>query len=212
MEKYEKRDRILSAAEGLFRQRRFHEVTLQEVAAAAKVGKGTIYLYFEDKDDLFFQVATSGFDELCELVSRHVAPGAPFMARLLTMCEEVSVFFEQRLELFNIIHAEAGWMPGGAKGKLMQRWLRHRKKLVNATAAILRQGVEEGVVRANLPPEVMAMYLLGMLRTRVRDLREFPMEHRSYPVLIELFCNGTNECTLTKNGRRSFRREKAGAR
>jgi AcrR family transcriptional regulator len=90
MEKADKRERILEAAEKLFKHRRFHEITLQEIAQAAKVGKGTIYLYFEDKDDLFFQVATSGFDELCEVVERRGAPDAPFMERLLAMCEEVS--------------------------------------------------------------------------------------------------------------------------
>ena len=39
-----------------------------KVKSEAKVGKGTIYLYFENKDDLFFQTATWGFEELCELL------------------------------------------------------------------------------------------------------------------------------------------------
>lgn len=209
MEKTDKRDRILAAAEKLFKHRRFHEITLQEVAQAAKVGKGTIYLYFEDKDDLFFQVATSGFDELCEVVERHGAPTAPFMARLLSMCEEVSSFFERRTEMFNIIQAEAAWMPGGAKGKLMQRWGRRRRKLVDATVKILRQGVEEGVVRPDMPVDVMAMYLLGMLRTRTRDLRDFPKEHRSHHVLVELFCNGTLECGVKNDESRNVLMEMA---
>lgn len=212
MEKTEKRERILVAAEKLFKHRRFHEITLQEVAQAAKVGKGTIYLYFEDKDDLFFQVATSGFDELCDVVERHVVPVAPFMERLLAMCEDVSSFFERRIEMFNIIQAEAAWMPGGAKGKLMQRWSRHRGKLVDATVKILKQGVEEGVVRPDLPVEVMAMYLLGMLRTRTRDLLNFPTEHRSHHVLVELFCNGTLEWSVKGRKARSASKGLACAR
>ena len=39
-----KERRIMEAAERLFTSRRFHEITLEEVAQAAKVGKGTIYL------------------------------------------------------------------------------------------------------------------------------------------------------------------------
>lgn len=209
MEKADKRERILDAAEKLFKHRRFHEITLQEIAQAAKVGKGTIYLYFEDKDDLFFQMATSGFDELCEVVERHGAPDAPFMERLLAMCEEVSSFFERRIEMFNIIQAEAAWMPGGAKGKLMQRWGRRRKKLVEATVTILKQGVDEGVVRPDLPVDVMAMYLLGMLRTRTRDLLDFPKEHRSHHVLVELFCNGTLECGVEQRKARGRKRDLA---
>ena len=65
-----KRDQIMKAAEHLFTNRRFHEITLDQVARAAGVGKGTIYLHFADKDDLFFQVATSGFTQLCEIIER----------------------------------------------------------------------------------------------------------------------------------------------
>lgn len=198
MDKRDKRERILEAAEELFKQRRFHEITLQEIAQAAKVGKGTIYLYFEDKDDLFFQMVTSGFDDLCKVVERHCLLDAPFVERLRSLCEEVSAFFERRTQMFNIIQGEAAWMPGGAKGKMTQRWMERRKKLIDATTDMLRQGVEEGVVRADLPVEVTAMYLLGMLRTRARDLSDFSKEQRSHHVLVELFCNGTIECGLDK--------------
>ena len=72
MENSDKRQSIMQTAERLFKSRRIHEITLDEVAQKAKVGKGTIYLHFQNKDDLFFQVATSGFDELCGLVREQV--------------------------------------------------------------------------------------------------------------------------------------------
>ncbi|MGC4030775.1 MAG: TetR/AcrR family transcriptional regulator [Tepidisphaeraceae bacterium] len=48
-----KRDAILKTAARLFAQRPFHEVRLDDVAQAAHIGKGTVYLYFKSKDDLF---------------------------------------------------------------------------------------------------------------------------------------------------------------
>ena len=53
MAKDNKREQILNALEQLLPGRRFHEITLDEVSRAAQVGKGTIYLYFQDKDALF---------------------------------------------------------------------------------------------------------------------------------------------------------------
>ncbi|RPI59812.1 MAG: TetR/AcrR family transcriptional regulator, partial [Planctomycetaceae bacterium] len=64
----DKRLQIMQAAEKLFTSRRFHEVTTDDIAKSAHVGKGTIYNYFKDKDDMFFQMATNGFDELCDLL------------------------------------------------------------------------------------------------------------------------------------------------
>lgn len=49
---------ILDAAERLFRAKGLHAATMEEVAAEAGLGKGTIYLYFRTKDDLRLGVAT----------------------------------------------------------------------------------------------------------------------------------------------------------
>ncbi len=70
----DKRQQIMLAAERLFLGRPFHEVTTDQVAHEAHVGKGTIYRYFKSKDDLFFETAHRGFDELCELLHREVSP------------------------------------------------------------------------------------------------------------------------------------------
>ncbi len=56
MTKENKREQILLALEQLLPGRRFHEITLEEVAREAQVGKGTIYLYFKDKDALFAEM------------------------------------------------------------------------------------------------------------------------------------------------------------
>lgn len=46
------RSRIMAAASGLFLKRGIERVTVDEIAAAADVGKGTVYNYFEAKEDM----------------------------------------------------------------------------------------------------------------------------------------------------------------
>ena len=50
----DKRGRLLAAASGVFARRGFRGATIDEIAAAAGVAKGTVYLYFASKEDLFF--------------------------------------------------------------------------------------------------------------------------------------------------------------
>lgn len=64
MSKEGKREQILNALEQLLPGRRFHEITLDEVARAAQVGKGTIYLYFQDKDALFAEMVCFRLEKL----------------------------------------------------------------------------------------------------------------------------------------------------
>ena len=66
MTKENKRILILQALEELLPGRRFHEITLDEVAKAAGVGKGTIYLYFKDKDALFAELVCFQLEKLSE--------------------------------------------------------------------------------------------------------------------------------------------------
>ena len=44
---------ILEAASRVFAARDFHDVLTEEIAALAGIGKGTIYRYFETKDELY---------------------------------------------------------------------------------------------------------------------------------------------------------------
>lgn len=192
-----RRDRqsdIMGAAEQLFTSRRYHEITTDDIAQAAHVGKGTIYRYFKDKDDLFFQVATSGFDELCALLRDKVPSQAPFRVQLLRACAEIPRFFKRRAQLLRMMQAEGDRMQWCSE-PMQRRWMARRKKLVAAVAAILRKGVEEGELRSDVPPEVLANFLLGMLRTRARDLADAPPGLRRDELLVDLFCRGAGRGT-----------------
>jgi len=184
-----KRQRIMQAAEKLFASRRFHEITTDEVAREAKVGKGTIYRYFRDKDDLFFETANSGFDELCELLRQGVSPTAAFAEQLTQACVQISGFFRRRRELFAMMQSEDGRMCFDT-GRMHQLWQEKRRKLVDAMGSILAAGVKEGTVRVDIPPEILAYFLLGMLRTRARDLQGFPEPLRTHEMVVEMFCRG----------------------
>lgn len=189
MEQQDKRQMIMQAAEKLFTTRRFHEITLEEVACEAKVGKGTIYRYFQDKDDLFFQTAHWGMDELCELIRSKVPATDCFSSQLVDVCRLTTDFFERRRESFRMMQAQEDHV-GLSTGPLYDRWLEHRKALVAAVAAVVQKGMDEGVLRPDVPADVQANFLMGMLRTRTRDLREAEAKYRSHQMVVEMFLHG----------------------
>ncbi len=190
MAKRDRRADIMRAAESLFTSRRFHEITLDDVVQEAHVGKGTIYRYFRDKDDLFFQTATSGFDELCGLVAQAAGDGGGFQQQLLATVRRISEFFGKRRQLFRMMQSEearAHWFRGDAR----QSWRQQRRKLISAVGQVIQAGVAEGRIRPDVPAEVLATFLLGMLRTRARDLAdEVAPAHRSLELVVELFIRG----------------------
>lgn len=185
----DKKSAILRAAEEMVKGRRFHEVTMEDVARAAHVSKGTIYNYFRDKDELFFQLATEGFDELCELLGKHEPGDVPFRTGLLSVCHSISSFFERRKPLMRVM-IEHESRTAGFHREMRARWKNGRLRMVQSVAAVIEGGVTGEQVRSDLPVAALAEMLLGMLRARGRRLHEDGEVLLSIEDVIEVFLNG----------------------
>jgi len=68
-----KRQEIVCAAREVFAQRGFTAATLDEIAEKAEFGKGTLYSYFQSKDELFESVLADIIDEFIEIAARTCA-------------------------------------------------------------------------------------------------------------------------------------------
>lgn len=185
----DKKKQILTAVEQLAGKKRVYEITLDEVARQAGVGKGTIYRNFSDKDDLLFQLASSGFDELCTLLKQKVPENGPFEQKLLVVCKLINRFFAGRKQLFQIMQNETAQVCR-PKGHPRERWGEQRQKLVSVVAEILTEGVRQGLVRSDISTEVLAVFLLGMLRTQGRSLADSQESAKSHELLVDLFLAG----------------------
>jgi AcrR family transcriptional regulator len=162
---------------------------MDDVAAEAGVAKGTLYGYFRHKDDLFFHTCTEGFAELCESIERMADCGGDFAWQLLGACERISQFFVRRGKLVRVMQAEESRSECRREGA-DERWLELRRRLVTAVSGILQRGARAGHIRPDVPPEILANILLGMLRTRNRRLAHVPPEMRRHELIVDLFCNG----------------------
>ncbi len=59
-EKQRRRNDIVAAAEALFSERGFRNTTMQEISEKVELSKGTIYLYFKSKEELYLSVCIKG--------------------------------------------------------------------------------------------------------------------------------------------------------
>ena len=193
----------MKAAEKLADGRRFHEIVLDDVVAEAGVGKGTIYRYFRDKDDLFFQTAMHGFEGLCEMLTG-LSDDGDFAGRLVGACERISGFFRRRRAMFRMMHGPE-WQSRRTGAGMRQQWKAHRRRLVQALAAVIRQGMDEGAVRADLPADTLAAFLLGMLRTRARET-ELADEPLGIDVTVDLFLRGAGAAPPARPAGRTRRK------
>jgi len=177
----------MRAAERLFSRRRFHEVKMDDVARLARVGKGTIYRYFESKDDLFMKVLLSGTHELCEAIRRTSAQRIPFPQQVEVVLSDVSRTTMKHRRLFRLVHSGEAPMLSVSPA-LRAQWCESRRELLDALTSWISRGVAEGHIRADISPEIIATGLLGMLRG-VTIHRGLPGQDTIRPIMA-LFLEG----------------------
>ena len=156
------RSQLLDAAEEVFGKKGFHETTLKEVAELAEFSVGSVYSFFENKDDLFRQIFVRRGDE--------------FMPELRDVLRPDGDPVEQ---LHRLVDFEVGWFRANRHfGRLFLRsssatMLSADRDVDAATAAnyeesmqlqasLFRRGQEAGVFRAG-DPEVLARLFSGIV-------------------------------------------------
>jgi AcrR family transcriptional regulator len=138
-------EEILAAALASFAERGFAATRLEDVAARAGISKGTLYLYFRGKEELFEAVVRAtlvpNIARLEALAATFEGPSARLLERLLLTL--AGVVGSQVGAIPKLVIAEAGNFPDLARFYLDQV-VRRGLRLI---AAILRRGIERGEFR-----------------------------------------------------------------
>ena len=184
---------ILGAAEKLFQDRRYDQVTLDEVAARAGVGKGTIYRYFKDKEDLFARVILWGLDELVEcLESPRGEAGVDPRQELRRAVASIIAALGQRRNLFALTHSGPVRHTSRRK-KIWQSWHERTDRLTEALAAIIDRGIRSATYRPDVQALTGARLLLGMVRAALRHADEVPADTDLAELVLGVFERGIRQ-------------------
>jgi len=152
-----KRRQILAAAARLFARRPFHAVRLEEVAAAARVGKGTLYVYFTSKEDLYGAIAFEAFSDVLGRLKGEIGHGsATARDDLRRVLRELVAFADEHPHIFAVVP------PGGPSGH--SEWRRRGRELIGLIETILRRGVRDGLMR-DPRPDLTAICVPGLVRS-----------------------------------------------
>lgn len=106
---------ILDAARSVFARRGFAETSMDEIARSAGLAKGTLYLYYSSKRELYRSSLREGLVALCEELEREVE-SAPSLARAIESYVATKIaYFEEHRDFFRLYLAEFGnALTGGA--------------------------------------------------------------------------------------------------
>jgi AcrR family transcriptional regulator len=163
-----KRGQILETASRIFATRVYHLVTMEEIAHAARVGKGTLYRYFPSKEDLYLAIVDDAFGLLITRLEAERASSVSPETALQRMIEAIVATFAEHLPSFRLIHRGEGRLFLRKKEVIRAR----RAHIARLVAETLDRGVETGAFRKvdrTLAPSMLIGMVWGTALNHAED-------------------------------------------
>jgi len=155
----EKRDRILRAAVTIFSRKGFFNSKVSEVARAASVADGTIYLYFRNKDDLLISLFEEKMGEVVADVRRRIADGGNSLEKLKIFIENHMDLLEREAGLVEVLQVELRQSTKFLKDYTPVKFFEY----LEIISDILEEGKREGVLRPDLNVSIARRAIFGAL-------------------------------------------------
>ncbi|MEW6661837.1 MAG: TetR/AcrR family transcriptional regulator [Bacillota bacterium] len=153
----DKRMQLLEAAVDVFALEGFHRAKVEDIAAAAGVGKGTVYHYFSSKQELFQAMLEMSFNKYRSRMRAQLRDPVGLHQRLESMLAAHLEFVWQHRKMAQLLLTDNRPLP-----EKMYRWMwQQRRRMMVYVIRMLKQGMLTGEIRP-VDPRVASLVVLGL--------------------------------------------------
>jgi AcrR family transcriptional regulator len=205
-EKLSRRNEILQAARKVFAVKGYDVATVDDVANAAELSKGTIYLYFKSKAELFLSTMEMGMKQVISIITDAIAEhNDDPVAGIRDIIHRQLVFCEENLDMFKIvasesfhteIHSEMNKNSGFKK-----RTMNEMSNSMEALANYIQKGIGMGVFK-NINPKDATFALVSIIRGFsfhwITDPEEVNLREKSESICT-IFLDGLIDINTQRN-------------
>lgn len=178
---------ILSAAADLVRREGMERLTMDRLASEAGVAKGTVYIYFKDKEELIHSLLRHTMAGMVDAVAAAAEGKGPLRERLLRIAEEMRKVGQENLEFLSYIHN-----ADMALKKFCQRDNKatEKQRMFDLVSNVFREALEEGEL-IELDPDVLGLLFLTSMHSLFHWCLEVQEDPASKVVfVVDMFLYG----------------------
>ncbi|MCF7808782.1 MAG: TetR/AcrR family transcriptional regulator [Candidatus Marinimicrobia bacterium] len=187
-DKLRNKQAILEAAVHIFGQKGFADTKLEDVAARAEFGKGTLYNYFENKDHLLLCTFEYAVNNVLDFLYEQLSSVDDPMERIGLIANSQFAYYQKNTNFMNVIMTNQQLLMHHPASRSVFERFQELKKLV---VKEMQAAIDAGQLRPGNPKHY-ASYLSGMIHAQVRSLRagELPEDQMNADEIIDIFLNG----------------------
>ncbi|MDQ7794670.1 MAG: TetR/AcrR family transcriptional regulator [bacterium] len=147
---------ILETAVRLFRKQGYHATSVQDIADAVGLQKGSLYHYITGKEELLARIIAEGMQGYAQVLEEIVAQPLPARERLARAVRHHVAMIAENLGIYTVFLRERHALTPEQQ-KLVAESMRRYQALFERT---VEEGIEQGEFRA-VSPRLAAMLMLG---------------------------------------------------
>jgi len=185
--KEKKRNAIIRASLRVFARRGYETTALDEVAREAGLAKGTLYLYFKDKEDLYFQVMLTVLERLEAFVGKQTMQTQNPLEKMEAVARAQIGFFADNPSYFRLFMVALTPEMGTIHKKLLEPFFEKRRRLSEYLHALIEEGKAKGLIRGDIDTGDVVFSYMGMVNQAVQSVcmlragKVPPGEHKTSP-------------------------------
>jgi len=187
-EKNRKRSDILSSARDLFREKGFHNTKMDDIAQAAGVGKGTLYEYFKNKQEIFDETCVEYVESIFGRIEEVSFMNVSFREKILILFNERKNTFNEEIDKNPIDYIMS--YKNIISEKILKSMFEHILEINKILVEIVDQGKSEGVVRKDIPSDTIVCSIVGTMGEYF-NLKMYKKDYTvSEDIIFNLLFNG----------------------
>ena len=164
----ERRKMVVRCAKAVFSQKGYYQASISDIIERAGIARGTFYLYFQSKRDIFNSILDQLAEELGGVVSRlDLDPSVSSSEQLKSILRSIIMLALEDRDMTQIILSRAGGLDSEFDGKLREFY----ETVLGTIESSLQHGIELGLVR-ECNTQVIACCVLGCVKEVVNHIFE----------------------------------------
>jgi AcrR family transcriptional regulator len=209
-EKERRREEILDAAQRVFVEKGLITATVDDIAIAAELSKGTLYLYFESKEDIYIALMMRGLRLLYSMFNNIISVETSVVKILHRMEEAYTEFFNTQRNYFRML--DSAFRPNVHKEvseEMRRTYTTQSQKNWEQIIDLFNRGVREKKIRNDINPVDMAIIIWSnatTLMTRIDREGEIWQKERNIDLTktLEASFQLLTDAILTPEGREEY--------
>ncbi len=155
---------IMEAAESIFAEKGFYLTTVEEIAQKADLGKGTIYLHFENKRGLFLSIIERKLDILLKKIEEGIKEGDSPAEKIRLATEIHFKFLEKNRNFFKIIHIFSNQFKKGMGEELFKKVVVKNSRYLEILQTLIERATKKKEIKS-LNSKKLAVILVGIVHS-----------------------------------------------